>query len=456
MAPHARGYARPIADVSDRTRVSAEGAENSIFSGAQSVLDSAYEHADVAPDVRERLRLPKSALKFSIPVRMDDGSLRSFAGYRVRYDDTRGPTKGGIRFHPRVNIDEVQSLAFWMTFKCAVIGVPFGGGKGGVKVDPKEISRLELERVSRGYIDAVADFIGPDLDIPAPDVNTNQLVMGWMADQYTTVSRHIEPAAITGKPPSMGGSAGRSTATGDGAFIVLQNLLPRLRERAALADGSSRTTVAVQGFGNAGSAFARRVEDLGLRVVAVSDSERTLLDPEGLDVHRLAERKQETGELVPDASPGAEEEGRDAVLSSEAEILVPAALEGAIDTDNVDEVRASVVIELANGPVTPGADEALREREVTVVPDILANAGGVTVSYFEWVQNRVGHYWTGEQVAEQLKERMSSETDAVAALADECRLPLRTAAYVHALRRIGDAVDARGSARHFRAEDQEG
>jgi glutamate dehydrogenase (NADP+) len=424
--------------------------QDSVFEGAQASLDRAYEHVEVSADAVERLRLPKSALKVSIPVRMDDGSLRTFPGYRVRYDDTRGPTKGGIRFHPKVNIDEVQSLAFWMTFKTALVNLPFGGAKGGVTVDPKELSLLELERLSRGYIDRIADFIGPDVDIPAPDVNTSQLVMGWMMDQYSTIVRRLEPAAMTGKPIAMGGSEGRATATADGALRVIEQLLPRLREQDGLPTSGSETTVAIQGFGNAGAALARRLNDLGMRVVAVSDSRGAIHDPEGLDVESAISSKFSDGQVSAEgAGGGAKEIDLDDLLELEVDFLIPAALDGAIDADNADRVKARVIVEVANGPVTIEADDALADRGVVVVPDILANSGGVIVSYFEWVQNRNGLQWTAEEVAAQLRARIDGEAKEVWRVAEEIGTPLRTAAYVHALGRIDAAVHARGSAERF-------
>ena len=407
----------------------------STFTDASGRLEAALDHAGVSHDTVERLKLPKSVLKVSIPVRMDDGRLRVFAGYRVRYDDTRGPTKGGIRFHPGVDTDEVQSLAFWMTFKCAAMGLPFGGGKGGVAVDPKELSTHELERLSRGYIDAVADFIGPEVDIPAPDVATNAMVMGWMMDQYATITRKIAPGVITGKPLSMGGSLGRESATGDGAWHVIRTLLPRV-----LPD-AEQVTVAIQGFGNAGQVLAMRLHEAGHRVVAVSDSRTALYCEEGIDVPAARAAKAD-GELRAD---GAREISAEELLALDVDLLCPSALENAIDESNAGDVRAKAVFEVANGPVTSAADTILADGGVTIVPDILVNAGGVTVSYFEWVQNRAGLPWSAEEVAERLEEKMVTETEAIVQIADEHDLTLRTAAYVHALHRIAEAVDARGS-----------
>lgn len=411
----------------------------STFTDASGRLEAAIDHAGVSPDTIERLKLPKSVLKVSIPVRMDDGTLRVFAGYRVRYDDTRGPTKGGIRFHPDVDADEVQSLAFWMTFKCAALSLPFGGGKGGVAVDPKELSTAELERLSRGYIDAIADFIGPEVDIPAPDVATNAMVMGWMMDQYSTIVRRIVPGVITGKPISMGGSEGRETATGDGAWHVIRTLLP------TLFPDQDEVTVAIQGFGNAGQVLAARLHEAGHKVVAISDSKIALHNPDGIDVPAAREAKAD-GELK---ANGAKEISADELLALEVDLLCPSALENAIHEDNAGDVKAKAVFEVANGPVTSAADDVLSENGVTIVPDILVNAGGVTVSWFEWVQNRTGLPWSADEVRERLEEKMVQETEAILGIAQDRDLSLRTAAYVHALHRIGEAVDARGSSEDF-------
>ena len=423
----------------------------SLFSDASQRLDEALEYASISEDAIERLKLPKSSLKVSIPVRMDDGTLRIFPGYRVRYDDTRGPTKGGIRYHQDVSIDEVQSLAFWMTFKCAVANLPFGGGKGGITVNPKELSPFELERLSRGYIDAVADFIGPDIDIPAPDVYTNQMIMGWMVDQYSIIKRQITPAVITGKPLTMGGSLGRDTATAMGAFFVIEVTWPKLGNRSP-AD----TTVAVQGFGNAGAIIAELLFNAGYKIVAVSDSKGGIYRREGLDISSVRQFKDSTRTLKAVYCEGTvcsivehETITNEELLALDVDILAPAALENQITEANARDIKAKAVYELANGPTTPGADEILRQRDVVVFPDILVNAGGVTVSYFEWVQNRQGLYWTLEQVNQQLKQKMVEETERIWAIAQEQGIAPRTAAYVHALNRIGDAVQAKGTKDYF-------
>jgi glutamate dehydrogenase (NADP+) len=420
----------------------------SLFDGTGRRLEAAAAVAEVSEDTLERLRLPHAVLKVSVPLRMDDGSLRTFPGYRVRYDDTLGPTKGGIRFHPKVNVDEVESLSFWMTFKCAALDLPYGGGKGGVSVNTKELSLAELERLSRAYVDQIADFIGPDLDVPAPDMYTNEMVMGWMVDQYSIIRRANVPAAFTGKPIALGGSLGRVTATSDGAFFVLTELLPKIREKDGRADSDGDgPTVAIQGFGNAGSHLARLLAGAGYRVVAVSDSKRALYSADGLDVDALRHAKSETGELPDDA--GEEIEQAD-LLELEVDVLAPAALEEAITLDNADRIKAPVILEVANGPTTPEADEILADKGITVIPDILANAGGVTVSYFEWVQNRVGMRWPAEDVRERLESRMTGAAGDIWACARKRDVSLRTAAYVVGLERISEAHTATGSAEAYR------
>jgi glutamate dehydrogenase (NADP+) len=404
-------------------------------------LDDAVACSDVSEETLARLRYPRSSLKVSIPVRMDDGGLAIFRGYRVRYDSTRGPAKGGIRFHAGVDVDEVTTLAFWMTFKTALVDLPFGGAKGGVTVDPKQLSSAELERLSRGYISAVADAIGPDVDVPAPDVATNELVMGWMADEYAKIRRAHVPAVITGKPLALGGIPGRNCATSDGAFHVVQQLRDRL-----VCD-VEHPTVAIQGFGNAGAQLAAILAEHGYRVVAVSDSSAAVHDPDGLDVRALRRHKSETGSLT-DAPVGTELDPAK-LLALEVDLLVPAALEGAIHADNAADVRAKVVVEVANGPVTSDADVVLDGQGIAIVPDILANAGGVTVSWFEWIQNRSGDAWDADRVHDRLARRMQRETRHVQHVADERQVPLRTAAYVVALERLAEAMEATGTAALF-------
>ncbi len=417
----------------------------SLFAGAGARLEAAAEIAAVSGDTLERLRLPQSVLKVSVPVRMDDGSLRTFPGYRVRYDDTLGPTKGGVRYHPSVNADEVQALAFWMTFKCAALDLPFGGAKGGIAVDVKELSLAEKERLTRSYVSRIADFIGPDVDIPAPDVYTDAMVMGWMLDEYSKIARGFTPAVVTGKPVPLGGSLGRDTATADGAFYALGTIGRGAREDPRDGEGP---TAAIQGFGNAGARLAELLAGAGYRVVAASDSTRAVHDPGGLDVAALREAKDSDGELP--ASAG-EELDPEELITMDVDLLVPAALEDAITEENAGEIRAGTILEVANGPTAVPADAVLEEAGVRVIPDILANAGGVTVSYFEWAQNRAGLRWSAEEVRDRLRARMTGESARVAELAAEHDVTLRTAAYALALGRISAANDALGTAKAFGA-----
>ncbi len=427
-----------------------EHTEKNIFTDAIKRLDSAAEYAQIELEAIERLKHPKAFIQVSIPVRMDDGSLRIFTGYRVRHDDTRGPTKGGIRYHPDVSLNEVKALALWMTCKCAVVGIPYGGGKGGIIVNPKELSPMELERLSRGFIGLIADFIGPDTDIPAPDVYTNARIMGWMMDEYSKIRRAYTPAVITGKPLSLGGSLGRDDATGRGAYYCIKELEKRRRWK------PKDIRVAVQGFGNAGQHVAHLLHSDGYRIVAVSDSRGGIHRTQGFDIPSLIQIKNETRLVKAVYCDGSvceavesENVTNEQLLELDVDILIPAALENQITADNAPRIKAPVVIEVANGPITSDGDAVLNKKGTLVVPDILANAGGVTVSYFEWVQNRQGYYWQLEQVHQRLQEIMSREFHAIFDLMEEKKIDMRTAAYAHALRRIGQAIEASGTRRYF-------
>ncbi len=422
----------------------------SIFEDAIKRLDKAGELSKIDAEVIERLRHPKAIMQVSIPVRMDDGGLKIFDGYRVQHDSTRGPTKGGIRFHPDVNLDEVKALAFWMTCKCAVVGIPFGGAKGGVTVNPKELSHLELERLSRGFIDRLADFIGPDIDIPAPDVYTNAMIMGWMMNAYSSIKRQHSPAVITGKPIPLGGSLGRDDATGRGAYYCIKELEKRRKWN------NADIRVAVQGFGNAGQHVARLLHHDGYKIVAVSDSQGAIYNEEGFDIPSLMHVKKDTRKLKAVYCHGslceqvkAEALSNEELLELKVDILIPAALENQITPQNMAKIQAPIIVEVANGPTTSEADAMLAERGILIIPDILANAGGVTVSYFEWVQNRQGFYWTEEEVQQRLQVIMSREFNNVYELMEKHSVDMRTAAYTHALDRIGSAISAGGTYRYF-------
>lgn len=418
----------------------------SLFTDASQRLDKALQYVDLSPDAIERLKAPKASLSVSIPVRMDDGSLKVFPGYRVRYDDTRGPAKGGVRFHPSVSLDEVQSLAFWMTFKCAALNLPYGGGKGGITVDAKAMSSGELERLSRGYVNAIADFIGPNVDILAPDMYTNSTVMGWMMEQYSIIRREASPAVVTGKPLVMGGSLGRETATAMGAFFVMQHVL---KSQGRVPE---QTTVAIQGFGNAGAILAELLFNADYKVVAVSDSKGGVYAPDGLDIPSVRQMKESNRNLQAVYCHGSVCEmvqhdnlTNEELLGLEVDVLVPAALENQITAANADQIKASYVFEVANGPTTPDADAVLDSKGIQLFPDILVNAGGVTVSYFEWVQNRSGLYWTLQEVNHRLREKMVAEANLVLAIAQEYQTSYRTAAYIHALTRLGEAFATKGA-----------
>jgi glutamate dehydrogenase (NAD(P)+) len=407
------------------------------FAIAQKQLDEAAKILKLDEATHELLRWPMREFHVRIPVRMDDGRVKVFEGFRVQYNDARGPTKGGIRFHPQETIDTVRALAAWMTWKTAVMDLPLGGAKGGVVCNPKEMSKGELERLSRGYIRALAHYIGPEVDVPAPDVYTDAQIMAWMMDEYSKIVGHNAPGVITGKPLPLGGSAGRVDATARGGIYCL-------REAAkVLGINLQGATAAIQGYGNAGT-FAHKlgVELLGLKVVAVSDSKGGIYNPKGLDYEKVMAHKKETNAVI--NFPGADNITNEELLELDVDILIPAALENQIGEWNADRIKAKIVAELANGPTTPEADEILFQKGVYVIPDFLCNAGGVTVSYFEQVQNFYLYYWDEEEVHKRLDAKMTSAFHAVHETARKYNVHNRLGAYLVAVSRVVEAMKLRG------------
>ena len=413
---------------------------NNIFQSAISRLDKAFVSSGISSEVLDKLKHPQQVVEVSIPVRMDNGTLKIFSGFRVKHNDSRGPAKGGIRFHSQVTREEVKALGLWMTLKCALVGVPFGGGKG----------RLELERLSRGYIKKIANFIGPDVDIPAPDVYTNAMIMGWMMDEYSSIMRQRLPAVITGKPIPLGGSLGREDATGRGAYYCIKEL-----ERRQGWEPKNKT-VAIQGFGNAGQHVARLLHQDGFRIVAISDSKGGVYHKQGFDIPSVIRAKQEMKEIAAVYCKGSVCETADVehlsngqLLELPVDILIPAALENQITGDNAKQIKAPIIVEVANGPITPEAEPILNKKKILVIPDILANAGGVVVSYFEWVQNRTGFYWEETEIHTKLQNIMREAFSVVYELAQDENHDLRTAAYIKALREIDKAISAVGTQEYF-------
>ena len=421
--------------ISDVPRVADVQVPNAIES-ALTQFDRAADFLELSQETRAILRVPKRELTVNFPVRMDDGVVRVFTGYRVQHNMARGPAKGGLRFHPATDLDEVRALAMWMTWKCALVNVPFGGAKGGVTVDPRTLSPSELQRVTRRFASELQGVIGPETDIPAPDVGTNAQTMAWIMDTVSMHAGHTVPGVVTGKPVSLGGSEGRADATGMGVMFTAQRALT---EAGIDMDGA---TVAVQGFGNVGEAAARLIHERGGRLVAITDVGGGVANPAGLDPAALSAHLRETGSIAgaPDTEPIANEE----LLGLDVDLLVLAALEGQITGFNADRVRARVIAEGANGPVTPDADPILRERGVVSVPDILCNSGGVIVSYFEWVQNLQSFAWPAARVAEQLERVIGHAADEVAAFRREHGVDARLAAQAIALGRVAEASQIRG------------
>ena len=407
------------------------------FKIAQEQLDKAAKVMNLEPGVHAILREPMRILEVTIPVKMDDGTIKVFKGFRVQYNDARGPTKGGIRFHPQETLDTVNALAAWMTWKTAVVDIPYGGAKGGVICDPKSMSEAEIERLSRGYIRAIGRFIGPEKDIPAPDVYTTPQIMAWMMDEYSKIVGYNAPGVITGKPIEVGGSLGRGDATARGGMFCLREAAKKIKL------DLSKATVAIQGYGNAGQ-FAHKLvtEMFGAKVVAVSDSKGGIYDEKGLDFQKVLQHKEKTGSVI--NYPGAKNITNEELLELKVDVLIPAALENQITGNNANKIKAKIVLELANGPTTPEADEILYKKGILDIPDFLANAGGVTVSYFEWVQNINGFYWTLDEVYQRLDQKMTKAFWDVMEAMDKYKIEPRTAAYVVAVKRVADAVKIRG------------
>jgi glutamate dehydrogenase (NAD(P)+) len=404
---------------------------------AQRQFDLAAERLNLDPGLRLVLREPRREFTVHFPVHMDDGSVQVFTGYRVQHNLGRGPAKGGIRYHQDVTLDEVKALAMWMTWKCAVVGIPYGGGKGGVIVDPKRLSQKELEALTRRYFTEIEILVGPEKDIPAPDVNTNAQIMAWMMDTYSMHAGYTVPGVVTGKPVSLGGSEGRNEATARGTVYCIVEAARHLGLEL------DKATVAVQGFGNAGSIAARLISEEGSSVVAVSDSTGGIHDPKGLDIPKVIAWKQEHGTVQ--GFPGATDISNAEVLEVECDILIPAALENQITAANAGRIKARLVAEAANGPTTPEADEILfKSGKTFMIPDILCNAGGVTVSYFEWVQDLNRDHWSEQVVNEKLKEIMVKAFREVLAVARREQIDMRSAAYLLAVKRVADAMEMRG------------
>ncbi len=399
-------------------------------------IESAKPYLDVEPDIIEAIKYPKEVLTLHLPVKMDNGKVKVFTAYRSHHNNARGPYKGGVRYHPNVTLEEVMALSAWMTFKCATVGIPYGGGKGGIACNPKEMSQSELERLSRAYALGISRFMGTDIDIPAPDVYTNPQVMAWFVDTYEKVKGWSEPSAYTGKPINIGGSEGRGDATAKGGMYTI-------REAAKYLKLTGKVTVAIQGYGNAGYFAAKLLHDeLGYTIIAVSDSKGGVLKKDGLDPDDVLKHKRETGSVI--NYPGSENITNEELLELECDILVPAALEDQITKDNADKVKAKMVAELANGPTTPEADKILHKNGVFLVPDILTNAGGVTVSYFEWVQGRTGLWWTEEEVYDRLERIMVKSFNDILEIAKRHDIDMRTADYVLAVSRVVEATKVRG------------
>ncbi|MBT2737583.1 Glu/Leu/Phe/Val dehydrogenase [Bacillus sp. ISL-7] len=406
-----------------------------LLSSTQSIIKEAIQKLGYSDEMYELLKEPLRILTVRIPVRMDDGSIKIFTGYRSQHNDAVGPTKGGIRFHPEVSEDEVKALSMWMSLKCGIFNLPYGGGKGGIICDPRSMSLRELERLSRGYVRAVSQIVGPTKDIPAPDVFTNPQIMAWMMDEYSRIQEFDSPGFITGKPIVLGGSQGRETATATGVSICIEEAA----KRKEIPLKGAR--VIIQGFGNAGSYLAKFMQEAGAKVIGISDAYGALYNPDGLDINYLLDRRDSFGtitNLFTNVITNQE------LLEKECEILVPAAISNQITSENARNIQAKIVVEAANGPTTLEATKILAERNILLVPDVLASSGGVTVSYFEWVQNNQGFYWTEEEVSHRLHHKIVESFESVFSTAQRYQVDMRLAAYMVGIRRMAEASRFRG------------
>lgn len=406
-----------------------------LLSSTQSIIREAIQKLGYSNDMYELLKEPLRILTVRIPVRMDDGSFRIFTGYRSQHNDAVGPTKGGIRFHPEVNEEEVKALSMWMSLKCGIFNLPYGGGKGGIICDPRNMSFSELERLSRGYVRAISQIVGPTKDIPAPDVYTNPQIMAWMMDEFSHIQEFDSPGFITGKPIVLGGSQGRETATATGVTICIEEAAKR---RGIPLKGAR---VIIQGFGNAGSYLAKFIQDAGAKVIGISDAYGALYDPKGLDIDYLLDKRDSFGTVTRLFSNVITNQE---LLEKECEILVPAAISNQITSANAHLIQAEIVVEAANGPTTIEATKILAERNVLLVPDVLASSGGVTVSYFEWVQNNQGYYWTEEEVAQKLRQKIVESFQGVFSTAQRHQIDMRLAAYMVGIKKMAEASRFRG------------
>lgn len=412
-----------------------------VFEMAQAQVKNACDKLGMEPQVYELLKEPRRVIEVNIPVKMDDGSIRVFKGWRSQHNDAVGPTKGGIRFHPQVSLEEVKALSIWMTFKCSTTGIPYGGGKGGIIVDPSELSEGELERLSRGYIDGIYKLIGEKVDVPAPDVNTNGKIMSWMVDEYNKLTGVSAIGTLTGKPVEFGGSLGRNEATGFGVAVTAREAAKKL------GIDMKQAKVAVQGFGNVGAYTVKNIEKLGGKVVAIAEwckeaGSYAIYSENGLDFQAMMDYRAEKGNLLD--FPGSKAISMDEFWACDVDIMVPAALENSIDARVAEMIKAKLVCEAANGPTTPEGDEVLNRRGIVLTPDILTNAGGVTVSYFEWVQNLYGYYWTEKEVEEKEEIAMVNAFEALWAIKEEYGVTVRESAYMHSVKRVATAMKLRG------------